>query len=78
MEQRDRARWRKAYAFIGRDHKVTTTTADILVPALKFELHPYQYYGVFAMLEWFVDGRNGGLLADTMGLGKVSTASLLH
>ena len=64
--------WALACEFIGRKPETKTTTADIWIPGMKFPLSPYQWYGVFIFLLWFTDGRYGGILADSMGLGKVS------
>lgn len=77
-EQWSEDTWIRACEFIRRDPRNKSTTADIRIQGLRYPLHPYQYYAVFVLLEWFVDGRNGGILADGMGLGKVSTSSLLH
>ena len=69
--------WERACRFIGRNSEDHGNETDISIPGLQHKLIPYQYYGVFLMLSWFKDGRNGGILADSVGLGKVSKISLL-
>ena len=70
--------WDQACQFIRRPEEEKNTNATVKVPGLARPLTPWQFYAVFVLLNWFVDGRNGGLLADVMGLGKVSSISLLY
>lgn len=52
-----------------------TTKANVHIPFLNVPINQYQLYAAVLLLRWARDGKNGGFLADGMGVGKVRPMS---
>ena len=68
----DLKEYQDACLFFGHDPDDTRTEQLVAIPGMKSLLYPWQMYCVWMLLHWCLSERNGGYLADTMGLGKVS------
>ena len=64
--------WYEACDFIRRDKNDTSNEMNIEIPGLRCRLYPWQWYAVWVLIHWCLSPKNGGILGDVPGLGKVS------
>lgn len=63
--------WKRFCTFVKIDPRNTTNEPYFTIPGIKHKALQYQVYAAFLLLFWASEGKNGGILADSMGLGKV-------
>ena len=66
--------WERAATAIGLQYVKTSRDAKWLVPGMKISLYHWQWHAIFiiVLMNPGKDDQYGGVIADKMGLGKVS------